>query len=278
MYTWALVTMPEHVGSTSIILDENNYPDWVIYIEAILIEKDLFDYVDGTETRPAGSDNHKPVKAFVKRSALARACIVKHVRPSQYPHCRSRNPVEIWRELERIHIARGFGSRQSLMRKFMNSHWSTETTMEKWIADITHQAHRLQVVQADITDQWIILTLTNGLPSEYDNLVESLDMVDPASLTLDYVKTRLLNSYTKKVVKSEEEQNLAMAARFKGSLRSTVFDKSKVKCHRCKGIGHFRNECPSGEELDEAGGGSGKAKSALAENSEVLDANLSFGF
>ena len=33
---------------------------------AMLVEKDLWDIVDGTETQPAGSANSKAIHAFVK--------------------------------------------------------------------------------------------------------------------------------------------------------------------------------------------------------------------
>ena len=51
------------------------------------------------------------------------------------------------------------------MCQFINSKWNEEDPIEKYIANIRQQAHCLKELEADITDQWIILVLTNGLPT-----------------------------------------------------------------------------------------------------------------
>ena len=51
-------------------LNEKNYADWHYMMEALLIEKDLWDVVNGTEVHPTGSVNSKAVCAFVKNSRL----------------------------------------------------------------------------------------------------------------------------------------------------------------------------------------------------------------
>jgi Domain of unknown function (DUF4219) len=67
-------------------LNEKNYVDWHYMMEALLIEKDLWDIVDGTEGHPTGSDNSKAVHTYVKKQQVARAKIILHIKPSQLPH------------------------------------------------------------------------------------------------------------------------------------------------------------------------------------------------
>ena len=63
-----LVLMPETQFEK---LNEKNYVDWRYMMEALLIEKDLWDIVDRTEARPAGTDNSKAVRAYVKKQQVA---------------------------------------------------------------------------------------------------------------------------------------------------------------------------------------------------------------
>jgi len=231
--------------------DSGNYSIWKVYMEAELVQKDLWDYVDGSITRPTGSANSKAVKSFLSKSRHARATIIKHLDPSQYPHCEPADPVEIWKKLEMIHVARGFGTRQAMMRRFINMRWSDDQTMEKWISEIRHQANRLKSLEADVTDQWIILALTNGLPARFDSLVESLDSVTPDALTLDYVVTRLLNAnaiHRTDAKAHDEGGGGAMAVKLKNWRSGSggqSGDSSSVRCHNCRGFGHYRKECPS---------------------------------
>jgi hypothetical protein len=80
-------------------LNEKNYVDWHYMMEALLIEKDLWedlwDIVDGTMGHPTGSDNSKAVRAYVKMQQVARAKIILHIQPSQLPHARFSDPTEI---------------------------------------------------------------------------------------------------------------------------------------------------------------------------------------
>ena len=52
-------------------LNESNYLDWCYLMETLLIEKDLWDVVDGSETGPTSSDNSKVIRAFIKKQQLA---------------------------------------------------------------------------------------------------------------------------------------------------------------------------------------------------------------
>ena len=48
-------------------LNDSNYNDWHYMMFALLVEKDLWDIVDGTETCPTGSNNAKGICPFVKK-------------------------------------------------------------------------------------------------------------------------------------------------------------------------------------------------------------------
>jgi Domain of unknown function (DUF4219) len=45
-------------------LNDSNYADWHIKMEALLDEKELWDLVSGDETMPLSSPNSKAVKTF----------------------------------------------------------------------------------------------------------------------------------------------------------------------------------------------------------------------
>ena len=65
--------------------------------------------------------------------------------------------------------------------------------MQSWIAYVHCIAHKLEDVEAEATNKDMILVLTQGLPSSYDNFVVSLDATAASNLTLNYVISRLLN-------------------------------------------------------------------------------------
>ena len=84
-------------------LNNMNYADWRIKMEALLKEKELWDVVSSDEVIPTTGPNSKTTKAFLQKQRLARAKIILHVENSQLPHTRYANPKEIWDNLSRIH-------------------------------------------------------------------------------------------------------------------------------------------------------------------------------
>ncbi|KAH9912942.1 uncharacterized protein B0H18DRAFT_850622, partial [Fomitopsis serialis] len=140
-------------------LDETNYAEWAVVMQALLVRKGLWEVTGGTaKERPMGSDSAKTVKA-----------------------------------LETMHQARGLGTRLSLRRKFYAMKMTS--SMQAWIAAVASAAFRLEAAEVTVTDEDQILVLMNGLPDSYVSFAISLDATPPDDLTLDYAIVRLINEY-----------------------------------------------------------------------------------
>src|SRR5882672_4533555 len=101
-------------------LNDVNYINWSCLMEAHLTRKELWEVIDGSESKPTGSANTKAVRTWVRRQQLAHAEIILHVETDQLPHTRFDDPRDIWTNLEKIHRARGFATRLSLRRRFLS--------------------------------------------------------------------------------------------------------------------------------------------------------------
>ena len=60
-------------------LTNGNYLKWKIYMEALLVRKNLLEVVNGTERHPEGNEGTKKVKDFYRKQAEACAKITLHV-------------------------------------------------------------------------------------------------------------------------------------------------------------------------------------------------------
>ena len=92
--------MAENSKSSVMKLNEENYGDWSMMMEAILVRKQLWNIVNGEKTRPLGSENSAPIKNFIRKQAEARAELVLAVESSQLPHLRNSDPAKIWEDLK----------------------------------------------------------------------------------------------------------------------------------------------------------------------------------
>ena len=132
--------------------------------------------------------------------------------PLQLPHARSADPKVIWDELDAVHRLRRFATRLALRRKFLFLMKKTDQPMQSWIAKVHDAAHCLLDADAEASEEDIILVLTQGLTSEFDNFVVTLDATAASDLTLGYVIARLLNEEARQGVICQSAADSALAA------------------------------------------------------------------
>ena len=68
-------------------LADGNYMEWKIYMEALLVRKNLLSVVNGNERHPWGKEGTKSVKDFYRKQAKACTKITLHITPSQLIYC-----------------------------------------------------------------------------------------------------------------------------------------------------------------------------------------------
>ena len=143
-------------------LNETNYDDWKIQMEALLEEKGLFGIVSGHDIMPSTGPNSKGVKTFLEKERLARSKIILSIETSQLPHVRNEaNPFVIWQNLARIHRARGLGVLLTMRMDFLKMSMPPGSTIATYVAKIRHAAYRLQECYQAEQDDSLSLSITS---------------------------------------------------------------------------------------------------------------------
>ena len=98
----------------------------------------------------------------------------------------------------------------------------------------------------------------NGLPPAYQPVIVNITGTPLASLTFEDVVTRLMNeegrlrnifspTATPSITSNSHDQAYAAVHVLKGksSKSAPLKDMSKVRCHKCGGVGHYCSDCPT---------------------------------
>ena len=109
-------------------LNETNYDTWSLIMKALLICKDLWDVIDGSEPHPTGKTNSKAVRAYEKK----------------HPHVQEGGPSKIWQRLRKVHTAHRFASWFSMCWHLLMMMKFNRQTMHQWIVAVKHIAYHLQ--------------------------------------------------------------------------------------------------------------------------------------
>ena len=183
-------------------LTDGNYMEWKIYMEALLVRKNLLSVIDGNERHPGGKEGTKSIKDFYRKQAEAHAEITLHVTPSQLIYCRDINPYEIWITLANVHLSRGHSTVLALRCRFHHLHLKRNKTMTAYVSHVHYVAFLLEDTGVNISEDDIILAIMARLPHLYDQFLVSLDTLSDSDYTLNVVITRLNNEYQRQCMYS----------------------------------------------------------------------------
>jgi len=98
-----------------------------------------------------------------------------------------------------VHRARGFGLKLAMHHRFINTKMKLDNSqkmaklMASWIGRVKGMCFELEAVGVNVTDEDIILVLTNGLPKTFNQFVIALDAACPEDITLENIIAQLAN-------------------------------------------------------------------------------------
>jgi hypothetical protein len=226
-------------------LDNENYEIWKILMEAVLVRKQLREVALGLTLRPTGPPN--AVRAWDRKNQEARAELQLAVEWDQLSHMTADDASEIWTELERIHRSTGFTTRMALKRKLWKMKMKDGQRMASWVADVKGVVFQLAQIGVLVPDEDIILALTNGLSSSYENLVLTLDSTPSNTFNLNYVIGRLRTEEARQCLELGSSDRLdttdqALAITRDRPRRTGL---AHITCYGCGIKGHYQANCPT---------------------------------
>ena len=248
-------------------LNNTNYAEWSLHMEAVLIHAGLWGMVhpDIDHVKEDGAEKDMSMIALEFEAALeartmtkmneAWAEIILRLEDGQLSHCLQLNdPCTIWLVLESVHCAAGFVTGLALRRKFLTLKKTPSNMMQAWIGKIQALRFHLEQTGTTVSNQDKILALTMGLPSSYDAVIINFDLTLSDQLTLSHVISCLLNDEVCQTsgnqpsndnnTEEPHDEALAVTGRRGSGGRRAGGNQSDVMCFFCDKKGHYKSDCP----------------------------------
>ena len=193
----------EEQSSCFLKLNDGNYIEWSIQMEAELIKRGLWTMVeiivdvDGKDADSVHTEwETKKSKRNSQKMAETQSKLILCVEDNQLTHMCSKDPMVIWETLRGVHCARGFATSLALRRKFLTARKDINQSMQAWIGSIRTQAFIMEESGITVSEHDMILALTMGLPDSYNPVIINFDATPTDQLNFEHVVTRLLNEET----------------------------------------------------------------------------------
>jgi len=241
-------------------LDETNYTSWKFKMRMVLELQDLWNVVDGSGEIPAqpvddegedGSVIKMEIREYERRARKAYLLIAMALSDQQLVHIRTcKTGKEAWEKLSEVHEAKGLAARLFLRRKFFTLAKSAGESMQQHIVKVTTMAEKLAAIGAPVSDEDTVMSLLCSLPTDFDNLIVSLES-RTENLTLDFVSARLLHEEARRAeAQLEPGEETVLVTRTSGvsGRNRRGGNNSWIKCYRCQKRGHIARNCPERQQ------------------------------
>ena len=140
-------------------LNDSNYAEWTIRMEAILIWHKLWsameiivDMKGKTQQKIDEEITKKKATCAKDKMAWAQAEMILQVNDNQLVHMIVHDPMEIWQTLQHVHQAAGFATSLLLHQWFPTAKKSDLQTMQAWIGEIQDLAFWMENADIVVTD------------------------------------------------------------------------------------------------------------------------------
>lgn len=249
--------------------DGTNFNNWKFRIGVLLddkgLRKPLQDILAGTsaENRDAEKRNERKCKSV----------LVQCIHDSQLEFFKDKDGAkEIYDALTVVFERKSVAGQLLLRKRLLTMRYNDHDDMNGHFMKFDKNVRDLKAIGATMDEMDIIchLLLILTLPSVFDNLVRALETLDPRNLTLGFVKSRLLDEYSKR-------KSASVGRNGKSGGDSTAMQAKGIECYNCGKIGHTKRNCRakrsthSGKAgFKEKDSGGCNANSAVAKSDETL--------
>lgn len=236
------------------LFDGSNFSNWKYRIGMLLRQRKLEKYIqDDLDDILEETEEEKKEKVRDEESLCA-SILVETMHDSQLENIKEQTTAKgIFDALLAIYERNSITSQIILRRQLLLMKFNENDNIVDYLLEFDKKVRELKATGATLEEIDVIVHLFLTLPKSYDSLVMAIETIDADNLTVQYVKTRLIDEFNKRKAFSNDK-NKSVG----GSAMNAV-----VTCYKCGKKGHTRNKCKAkGEQKPNGKPNDSKQKSS----------------
>lgn len=208
-------------------LNKSNYNSWKFSVELLLIREGLWKFVTGTRPE-VEADQEK----WDQGDQVARATIGLLMESTQHGLIKQTKTAKgAWDALKNNFEKPILTSKVSYLRNLILKRYSEGDNMEQHVTEMEEAFERLSLAGLELDKKLQVALVLSSLPKSFNTLTTALEGRTDDELTLDLVKTKLIDEAAKQGSYSDE------------TVLKAGTSKRSLICHYCQKPGHKQREC-----------------------------------
>lgn len=263
--------MEQEKFSKHIQFDGTNFNNWKFRIEVLLEEKDLTEFIETALEDLVDGENPDEEMKIRMREKKCKSILVQCIHDSQLEYIKDKKYAkDIFDSLKAVFERTSVAGQLLLRKRLLTMKYADGEDMQKHFLTFDKNVRDIKSIGATMEEIDIVCHLLLTLPKSFDTLVTATETIDPENLTLQFVKSRILDEFEKR----------SCAGNIKTSNDSVAMNSSrhKVKCYKCGKIGHYQSQCRTQVEKSDYSSGNKRnhfTRKSASYTKDVEDGNLS---
>lgn len=222
-------------------LNTDNYGIWSKKMEVLLIREKVWEVV--SKEKPIFNNTEKDKEqAWQDKDDLARSSIGLLIEDSQFLHIQDcKTAKDYWDKLKDYHQKSTYAGIIYLYRKLFNLRLQEGDNVEDHIIQVLTLFNKLNALGEELKDKFKATLLFTSLPESYNSLITSLGDQKNENFTLDAVKSRVIDEYSRR--KENTSGNSEAVLKTVQSKEKNYHKTKDITCFFCKKPGHQKKEC-----------------------------------
>jgi len=226
-------------------LMETNFHEWRQRMKMVLALRDLDDMLD-EDGKPTDAETRE-FALWKRRDTKASAIVGLTLASERLEHVSGcKTTAEMWSTLQGVFQRKNLMNKMKARREFYTVAMNVGEGMLGYINRMRNLGENLKATGGDVTELDVAMSVLNGLTSKYENVLVALDAKGEDKLSLDFVKSRLLQEERRQADKSPAPKRIGdmplVGANYRGQGRRG--DLSKIECYFFHKFGHISHDCP----------------------------------
>lgn len=177
--------------------DGTNYSNWKYRVQIVLEEKDLLEYIKRDLATIMESASETEKRNHEKNERKCKLVLVQHYADSYLEYVQDKRMAkEIFNALRAVFERKSIAGQLWLRKKLITLKY--RESIANHFLEFDKIVWELKSIGAKLEDLDIICHLLLTLSKSFDSLVTALKTLNPKQLTMEFVKSRLLDEYSKR--------------------------------------------------------------------------------
>ena len=222
-----------------------NFHEWCQRIKMVLALRDLDDMLDEDGKPTDAEDRELPL--WKQRDTKASAIIGLTLGSELLEHVSGcKTTAQMCSTLQSVCQRKSLMNKMKARREFYTVKLTVGEGMLGYINRVRNLGENLKAMGGEVTEMDAAMSVLNGLTSKSENLLVAINAKCENKLSLDFVKSRLLQEEWVQADKSPAIKRIGNMALVGANYRGQGGrgDLSKIECYYCHKFEHISHDCP----------------------------------